>query len=305
MTPEPKSTGSIQLKRVPGNRRDFPDRLCQFYKIGLIMFLVSVTSPTMAHSLPEAPVNHYAGDTLEFSGYRWVVKESNNRHTGPGKNYFSGSRDNVWIDEEGRLHLRITYRNDRWYCAEVRMINSLGYGKYTFYIERFPQPLDKDAVMGLFMYNHEDTTNYHNEIDIEFSKWGKDAEVNSQYVVQPYEDKANRFQTDLQRGTKHEIQVRKRKIYFKSQYHSGINPDSISSTFAEWKYKLDQTYKTSNEKVSINLWLYKATEPSNLKELEVIVSRFEFSPYKLEKLNPAIPKLNRLFKKNKAPKSRP
>lgn len=243
-----------------------------------------------------AEMNFYVSDTLDFSGYKWLVKESFDKHTGPGRNYFSGSKENVWIDEDGRLHLKLKYKNDRWYCSEVRMLNSLGYGKYIFYIDQLPQALDKDVVIGLFMYDHSDTSNFHKEIDIEFSKWGKDTALNTQYVIQPFEEKAFRFDTDLRRATRHEFSVRKRKINFNSRYEHGINPDSISLKYQEWKYRSDQVYKTSDEKVSINVWLYKASEPSNLKEMEVIISRFEFTPYKMERIIPVLPRV----KKSKA-----
>ncbi|HRH66765.1 MAG TPA: hypothetical protein PLU53_10750 [Bacteroidia bacterium] len=240
-----------------------------------------------------AEINYYGSDTIEFSGYTWVIKESFGKHTGPGNNFFSGSRENVWVDEDGKLHLKLRYKDDRWYCSEVRMLKSLGYGKYVFYIDRLPQPLDKDVVIGLFMYDHEDTSNFHKEIDIEFSKWGKEKELNTQYVIQPYEEKAFRFNSDLNRPTRHQFSVRKKHINFNSRYEHGINPDSISQEYKEWKYHPDQSYKTGNEKVSINLWLYKASEPSNLKELEIIISRFEFSPYKMERLLPALPTLRK------------
>ena len=48
------------------------------------------------------------GDTIEFSGYKWVTKETYGRRTGPGNNLFSGSKENVFVDQEGKLHLRLT-----------------------------------------------------------------------------------------------------------------------------------------------------------------------------------------------------
>lgn len=248
---------------------------------------------TISASEIRSEFDYYGGDTLEFSGYSWAIKESFDKHTGPGRNYFSGSKENVWVDEDGKLHLKLRYKNDRWYCSEVQMLKSLGYGKYIFFIDRLPQPLDKDVVIGLFMYDHTDTSNFHKEIDIEFSKWGKDVDLNTQYVIQPYEEKAFRFDSDLNRPTRHEFSVRKRKITFNSRYEHGINPDSVGQIYKDWKYKPEIAYKTGHEKVSINVWLYKASEPSNLKEMEVVISRFEFTPYKMERVKPTLPKLKK------------
>lgn len=229
------------------------------------------------------------GDTIKFSDYYWVVKNSYDKHTGPGRNYFSGSKDNVWVDMDGKLHLRITYRNDRWYCAEVRLTKSLGYGRYNFYIDKFSQPLDKDLVVGLFIYDKEDTDNYYKEIDIEFSKWGSDTARNTQYVIQPYEDRAHRFNSDLNSNMRQVIDVKKGRIHFESFYLSGTGPDIQQEKYFSCKVRPNKSYQTGDEKVSLNLWIYKASEPSNLKEFEVVISRFEFKPNRLEKFKPNYP----------------
>jgi hypothetical protein len=239
----------------------------------------------------------YIGDTLDFSGFKWVIKNSDNHLTGPGKNYFSNSEENVWVDSLGKLHLRLTQKDEKWYCSEVRLTENLGYGRYTFYIDPLPQPLDKDVVIGLFVYDHNDTSNFHKEVDIEFSKWGKEKNENSQYVIQPYENKPHRFEVDLNRPTKHVIEIRKRKLYFSSNYESADLPDTIPTFINSWKYKPENVYRTGDEKVSMNLWLYKATEPASLKSVEVIISRFDFEPFRLEKHKPVIPKI-KLFNKS-------
>ena len=139
----------------------------------LLMSLNTIVSFNMnASDTENLRDRFYTGDTIKFSGFEWLIKDSKNRITGPGKNYFSSSTENVWVDTLGRLHLKITQRNDKWYSSEVRLTQSLGYGKYIFHLDSLPQELDKDMVIGLFMYDHLDTGNFHKEIDIEFSKWG-------------------------------------------------------------------------------------------------------------------------------------
>ncbi len=252
-----------------------------------------------ADSLKE---KYYKGDTIQFSGFDWIIKDSKERITGPGKNYFSSSKENVWIDSLGKLHLKIIQRNEKWYSAEVRLTESLGYGRYIFYIDPLPQALDKDMVIGLFMYDHKDTSNFHKEVDIEFSKWGKEKNENSQYVIQPYENQPHRFESDLNYSSKHSIAVRKRKIEFISHYNDETFPDTLNTTIQKWKYKPENVYRTGDEKVSINVWLYKATETSSLKPVEVIISGFDFVPFKFEKHKPVFPKI-KLFKKKSKDKS--
>ncbi|MFM9028821.1 MAG: hypothetical protein ACKOQ6_12645, partial [Bacteroidota bacterium] len=113
------------------------------------------------------------GDTISFSGYDWIVKDSKDKIIGPGKNYFSSSTENVWTDSTGRLHLRMTFRNDKWLCPEVHLLHSFGSGTYSFYLEGTDLELDKDVVIGLFLYDYSNSDKNHNELDIEFSKWGE------------------------------------------------------------------------------------------------------------------------------------
>ena len=44
---------------------------------------------------------------VEFSGYKWIVKESHLQKIGPGPNFFSNSEQNVWVDQFDELHLKV------------------------------------------------------------------------------------------------------------------------------------------------------------------------------------------------------
>ena len=218
------------------------------------------------------------GDTIEFSGYKWVTKETYGKHTGPGNNYFSGAKENAFVDKESKLHLKLTNVDGKWYCPEVRLVEQLGYGRYYFYMDSLPQVLDKNIVIGMFVYDLQDTTNFHNEIDIEFSKWGHDSSFNSQFVIQPEELNAFRYESNLSLKTRHMIELRKHKITFSSAYPSSDSAKA-SVEYIRFKKKPGYTYYTKDERVIFNVWLFRASEPSNLKEFEVIISRFEFKPF--------------------------
>jgi hypothetical protein len=252
----------------------------------------------MANLSTEAAQPRYtAADTIEFSGYRWAVKESMNKRVGPGSNLFSSSRKNVWVDTEGRLHLRVTQQDEKWYCPEVYLINSLGYGRYRFDLAGLPQAEDKDLVIGMFLYDHFDSLNDHKEIDIEISRWGKEIGPNCQFLLQPYVDQAHRFDLNPARRNRHEIYVRKHTIRFRS-YYRGDGGHASDSLVARWKSSPSRAYDTGNEKVSLNVWIYKSIEPANLKEFEVVVDRFEFKPFKAEKLKPNLKKIPWFKKKS-------
>lgn len=265
------------MKKIKGTRKG--------RKIFLPMafgFLI-MTKIVVANFSPEPSSlqTNFRGDTIEFSGYKWELKESNGKQTGPGNNFFSSSKDNVYVDSLGKLHLRMTVRNEKWFCPEVRMIKTLGYGKYVFHIDSLVTPLDKDIVAGFFLYERGDSMNYHKEVDVEFSKWGKENSINSQYVIQPKEADAFRFNTDFNKKSVHTFELRKNKISFKSTYPDEKQKIFKCKNYSHWKVKPEKPYESMNERVSINVWLYRMIEPSNLKEFEIVISKFEFIPFKL------------------------
>lgn len=222
----------------------------------------------------------FMGDTIRFAGYDWSVKDSHGERTGPGTNLFSSSKKNVWVDTQGRLHLKVTEDDEDWYCPEVAMVRTLGYGKYTFQLEALPQVLDQDIVMGFFLYDHLDAANHHSEMDIEISVWGQPGNQNAQYVVQPMEDHAYRFDIALGRRTAHSMEITKKKATFTSWYPANESmSDPKDTKISEHRFKLAAPYFPDNEKVCMNVWLFKAIEPHNLKEFELVVKDFTFEPF--------------------------
>jgi len=108
--------------------------------------------------------------TIIFSGYEWTVKSGT--HQGPGPNDWD--ERNVWVDQSGYLHLKLTKHGDRWYCAEVLTKDRLGFGRYQFWVVGRLDRLDPTVVFGLFNYPMSDVgPDGTNEIDIEFAQWGK------------------------------------------------------------------------------------------------------------------------------------
>lgn len=118
---------------------------------------------------------------INFSSKKWLVK---NWYGGPGPNNFSDSPNNVYIDSQGRLHLKMNY-TDKWYSAEVRSVESFGYGTYIFnVISTNANPIDKldpNVIFGMFVYKD---IGFHSEIDIEIASFS-DRNGNLHYTVYP------------------------------------------------------------------------------------------------------------------------
>jgi hypothetical protein len=206
--------------------------------------------------------------TIQFSGYTWQVKSSTDA-VGPGPNRFSDSAANVWVDSVGRLHLELTRSNGRWHCAEIVNTQSLGFGRYAFELDSRVDAFDPNAVLGLFTWS-DDPAYAHREMDIELSRWGNSAdETNGQYVVQPYDRSGN-----LQRITQRAVSP--------STLSFDWQPDAV--TFAgpsSWTYSGRDVPPPGSEHVRMNLWLYRGTPPASGRSVEVVVTRFNFTPGRL------------------------
>lgn len=213
--------------------------------------------------------------TIQWSGYTWWVKSSV-EPVGPGPNWFSDSPRNVWVDRQGRLHLRITYQNGRWYCAEVVCTSSLGYGTYRFYVESPVANMDPHVVLGLFTWS-DDPAYAHREIDIEFSTWGDPTSPNAQYVVQPATSgRLHSFWMDRRiKSSVHSFTWLGSSVSFLSVRGSLSTPSDV---IQQWEFAGENIPIRGDETPRINLWLVQGRPPQNGREVEVIISRFEFVP---------------------------
>ena len=209
---------------------------------------------------------------ISFSGYDWIVSTTGDRKGGPGPNYFSDSEENAWVDGEGRLHLRITYRDGRWNCARVEMAKSFGYDRYLFYVSTRPDSLDRQVVWGLYTYRNDEE-----EIDIEFSRWGIDNNQEAQYVIQPSKPgNRARFRMNLEGSyTTHMINWKRKKVDFASYHGHRSAPGKETEIIAQWRYTGKDIPHNNDERLKINLWLFRGEPPSDGCETEVIVSRVE------------------------------
>ena len=217
----------------------------------------------------QADIDECKDKTISFSGFEWTVDGSGSARRNPGQNYFSCSDKNVWVDKKGYLHLKITKRNGKWYCAQVVAKKSFAFSKYIFLVSSRVDKLDKNVVGGLFIYLDD-----MNEIDIEFSKWGARKNLNSQFTVQPANREGNNYRFDMHlrnSESTHIIDWKNDRIDFASyrRHHSGKPPKR--NIIKEWSYNGDNIPDVSNEKVMINLWLYNGIAPSDNKEAEIVI----------------------------------
>lgn len=216
---------------------------------------------------------------LSFSGYDWWVKSSDGL-VGPGPNYFSDSTNNVWLDGQGQLHLRITNRSNQWQCAELVSARTFGYGSYRFQLASPADNLNPNAVLGLFTWS-DDPAHANREIDIECSRWGNAADPNNtQYVVQPYNLDGHLTRIDVPAGQTNATLMftwETNRVSFQSQRGSFSNNPSPANVISNWTYALAMP-PTGDENVRLNLWLFNGAAPTDSQEVEVVISSFQFVP---------------------------
>jgi len=207
---------------------------------------------------------------IDWSSYRWRVK--NAELAGPGPNHFSDDTSNVAVDPSNRLHLEIVNRSGTWYCSEILLDHSLGYGRYTFKLDSRVDSLNYNVIFSGFIY---ETVNA--EFDIEFSQFLADP-FNAQYVAQPWDRPGNitffNQPNDIQ--TSHSFEWRADSLVFQSWV--GHADSATSSTLIHsWIYTGPDIPIPGNERIRFNLYLAGGNPPTDGTSDEVIISSFKFA----------------------------
>jgi hypothetical protein len=235
--------------------------------------------PSELYSYPFAEIPRTSANrAIRFADHNWAVKTG---FEGPGPNHFSDSTNNVWVDENGYLHLKITYDNGQWYCSEVISDESFGYGTYVFSIESRLDSLDRNIVLGLFTWDTYAPEYNYREIDFEFSRWQNPANDIGQYVIQPWDTMGNMSRFDIDYAgqgntTTHVMTWRPEGIYFKSCFGDFVLAPSPEEVIYDWYYAGLDNPPPGGENARINLWLISGFAPYNGLESEIVISDFQF-----------------------------
>jgi hypothetical protein len=134
-------------------------------------------------------------------------------------------------------------------------------------------------VLGLFTWNDDPAYN-HRELDIEFARWGNAAYANGQYTVQPYTTPGNQSTFNEPAGvpqTTHSLIWGPASAAFSSvRGHNPTTPDP-SLRIAE-KTFTQGIPQAGGENARMNLWLFEGRVPTNQREVEIVIKRFERLP---------------------------
>ena len=202
--------------------------------------------------------------TLEFSGYRWQVRQTPSDHGG-FRNLYSPA--NVSVDSKGFLHLLVSKKGDNWQSAEVALSRSLGYGSYRFVVRQNTE-LDPAAVFAMFTW---DDAGPPREMDIEVSRWGEPEDKNAQFVIQPYVVPANTVRFEAPTGTlTYRMDWGPGRVSFKAIR-------GASDVVAEHLFT-SGVPSAGSEKIHMIVYVYSNKHHPLEHGFETVIEKFEFLP---------------------------
>lgn len=240
--------------------------------VGFLLLIIAVNSPySMAQENAAENISESPTRTIEFSDCTWYVKSG---YYGPGPNYWSNSEESVWLDQQGRLHLKIRKIGSRWYCAEVYTPQYTTYGEHRFLVEGNLAQLDQNVVLGLFTYADD-----AHEIDIEYSKWGDpNFQKIGSFTVQPWTVQGNTERFSVNQDslrTSHSFIWQENFVLFSSYqgHYAGLLP-SPEFLIHKWIYWGDYIPKNSHHlRTHLNFWLVDGKSPLDTTNLEIMITK--------------------------------
>lgn len=248
-----------------------------------------------------------AQETSNSKFLEWIDFEFADHGTWQAKNGIHGpgpirpnhwSNDNVTVDDEGGLYLKITNKEGQWYSSEVRTKEFAQYGTYIFDIV-IGEPyhldiLDANITIGIFFY--EGIT--ERELDIEFAKWGYPSTVRNTEcsIHSPYGSYSSLFHTGSDGPELGEFEYRKLRASI------SWTPDHVlykvfRATIEEaekenWELQGGWEYSVTNEnykpefipteedglRVHFNFWLMNGLPPINNRDAEIMIINYQYIP---------------------------
>ncbi len=207
--------------------------------------------------------------TIHFSGYDWDVRQLSSDWGGKLNPYDSG---NVWVDQMGFLHLRIVHRDDKWFCADVGLKESLGHGSYSFALQDVSH-LDPAAVLRLYTWDHFKL--FDGELGVDVSRFGDPDSRNSQFVVHPSYEPHNvhRFETPPGVAT----------FLFRWRPDNASFEASRGGVAQKSRPLAEHTFTSGiplpgEEKIHISFYVYGNSRIPMRQPGEVIIERFQYAP---------------------------
>jgi hypothetical protein len=209
----------------------------------------------------------------------WHLRHESNTPDGNSYDYRS-----VWVDSDGNVHLKITFREGHWTSAELYTDARMGFGTYQFQVQGNPNQLNDWVVLSFANKPRPEVgPELTNEIDIDFTTWGGSQSFHGNWTVWPTsQGPAPATDTYDSSATgalsTHRLVWKSDHVTFQAM--SGLHDlEDGNGMFHQW------TYAPSNPKtripqepghLHIKLWMYEGVPPTDGNSVEVILKDFEF-----------------------------
>lgn len=206
--------------------------------------------------------------TLHFSGYDWNALETMKDIGGKAHRY---DPDNVWVDAEGRMHLRLFRTKYEWVCSDVSTQRSLGYGTYRFDLEN-PGALDPSAMLSLNTWTDDVDNQNHHELEVHVSRWGNPESKNAEFVVEPYYVPSNVYRFEMPAGPMSAI-----FHWVPGSAAFTAQRPGTQTPVATWNFTTNVP-TSGPERIHVSLCEYAYGHVSLQRDTEVVLDRFQFLP---------------------------
>jgi hypothetical protein len=207
---------------------------------------------------------------INFSGFEWEVYRIPRDIFGV---LYPNSASNVWTDQKGWLHLRITKEPEGWTGAEINLTRSLGYGTYSFMTHELPE-LEPATVLSMNSWDPQDAGQYHRSFDILLGQFGDPAIKNAQYSILPFNVPGNVYRFTASRGAlTHSFHWERGRLSFETK-----ETDRPSHVVARHTFT-SGIPTPGGEGIHINLFAYGNSQQIPQKNgVEVMIEKFVYLP---------------------------
>ncbi|MGB3184774.1 MAG: cell wall-binding repeat-containing protein [Ornithinimicrobium sp.] len=209
-------------------------------------------------------------DEFEWTGALWSAKEAPSM--GPGPNRWDPR--GVELGDRGSLKLKVAQNTSgQWESAEVVRAGPTGYGTYTFSTSTSVLPPNDRSVLGMFSYQHLSPDEGHEEIDIEYSQWGKPGTgPGSISMHKPDPAFMREFQLDYTGPLTHSF------VWAPGYVKWTIVRDDTGSVMHQREVFGGDVPRFIDARMRINLWLIDGVAADRQEPFEVTFSEARWTP---------------------------
>ncbi|HEY6475179.1 MAG TPA: hypothetical protein VI456_01275, partial [Polyangia bacterium] len=237
-----------------------------------------LAAAVLAAGLGQLGESHAA--TISWKGHTWQLT------SGGMAGVCQGDPQNVTVDVDGYLHLRISNGSGTWTASELFTTDRLGFGTYQWQVDGPIDGYDENVVLGLFPYGPAagigaDGTN---EIDIEYARWGQANGPNGDWTDYPASGSTvgeMSYTFSLGGGTLSTSRFTWSSSSIASALLGGLQEEGSSTGLIKsWTYApANPTTNIPQQSLPLgmNLWCFNAP-PSDGQPVEIVIRDFVYVP---------------------------